>query len=91
MGIAIGMQFSCNVPAHAFGPYLSQFMTLLFYIGVLLVPGPVPPVTDKSKAVIGAMQARATAKLAVEADGVQTLAEVEVDPSVVALCAPLLF
>ena len=62
-----------------------------------MAPAPAPPATAKFKAVIGAVLAKATARLAVAVvdDGVPTVvgaeAEAEVDPSVVALHALILF
>ena len=60
-----------------------------------MAPAPAPPATAKFKAVIGAVLAKATARLAVADDGVPTVLEVgveaEADPSVVALRALILF
>ena len=74
---------------------LSQFIDSSSYTGVLQAQGPAPPATAESKAVIGVIEARATVNLVVAEDGVPTIAEVEaeveVDPSVVALRVPFMF
>ena len=69
-------------------------LTFLYtHTGGLRAPAPAPHATVRFKAVIGAMLARATARLAVVDDGVLTVVEVglESDPSVVAIHVPLPF
>lgn len=63
-------------------------------IGVLRAPAPAPPATAAFKAVIGAMLAKAIARMAVVDDGVRAVevgVEAEADPNVVAIHALILF
>ena len=72
---------------------MSRLTFLYTHTGVLRAPPPAPPATARFKAAIGAMLAKATARLAVVDDGVPTVVEVgaEADPSVVAIHALILF